>query len=293
MTTIYSPVQRGFDERLAMIDRCQIALLREIVGQYGAGRLFLKGGMAMRAVFGSLRLTKDIDFDRDPSLSLSSAKDGLRHAIVRAAANAGIRQPEAQVTKASGTTVRVRLAGRSVSGIDLRFEVEVSGRGLPAPRYRRKEMVIPPASYGIAPFVVESFTNDMLAAMKVAAAMSAALHAPRDIYDLHDLMLAGVDPSDVLSSSPPAMLKEIRNDATDKLERVTYARAREELTPYLPSDVRDALKEDQWISYTIEVGAAIERWATSALEKLEQRGAQIGVVVPDAASPTSRKKRPT
>ena len=151
MTTIYSPVQRGFDERLAMIDRCQIALLREIVGQYGAGRLFLKGGMAMRAVFGSLRLTKDIDFDRDPSLSLSSAKDGLRHAIVRAAANAGIRQPEAQVTKASGTTVRVRLAGRSVSGIDLRFEVEVSGRGLPAPRYRRKEMVIPPASYGIAP----------------------------------------------------------------------------------------------------------------------------------------------
>ncbi|MFM9970103.1 MAG: nucleotidyl transferase AbiEii/AbiGii toxin family protein, partial [Burkholderiales bacterium] len=88
MTTIYSPLEKGFDERLAIIDRCQIALLREIVGQFGAGRLFLKGGMAMRAVFGGMRLTKDIDFDRDPTQSLDSAKGGLRRSMVRAAANA-------------------------------------------------------------------------------------------------------------------------------------------------------------------------------------------------------------
>jgi predicted nucleotidyltransferase component of viral defense system len=51
MATIYKPSDRGFDERLTSIDRCQIALLREVVGQYGQ-RLVLKGGMAMRAVLG-------------------------------------------------------------------------------------------------------------------------------------------------------------------------------------------------------------------------------------------------
>jgi hypothetical protein len=32
MAAIYKPSDRGLDERLTSIDRCQIALLREVVG---------------------------------------------------------------------------------------------------------------------------------------------------------------------------------------------------------------------------------------------------------------------
>ena len=42
---------------MCAIDRCQVGLLRALATQYSA-RLYLKGGMAMRALFGSLRLTK-------------------------------------------------------------------------------------------------------------------------------------------------------------------------------------------------------------------------------------------
>jgi hypothetical protein len=137
MTAIYKTSDRGFDERLTRIDRCQVALLREVVGQYGQ-RLVLKDGMAMRAVFGSLRLTKDIDFYRQPSLSMDSLKSGLPKALVRAAANPGIKQPDVEITKLTQTTARARLVGRAPTGEALRFEAEVSGRHeIPADWRRR------------------------------------------------------------------------------------------------------------------------------------------------------------
>ncbi len=264
MAALYSPTERGFDDRLTAIDRCQVALLREIVNQYG-GRLTLKGGMAMRAVFGSMRLTKDIDFDRDASLSLDSVKGGLPKALLRAAANAGIRQPEASITKLTPTTVRARILGRSIGGIEVRFEVEVSGRGAAPVSQRRRETVVPPASYGIAPFVVEAYANDTLAAMKIAAAMSEARNVPRDLYDLNDLFSAGADPSRLLAAVPTAALERIRAQALRKLEQIDFALARQELLPYLPPDIREALTEDRWIEDTLAVGTAIELWAASAL----------------------------
>ena len=264
MSALYSPSEKGFDERLTAIDRCQVSLLREIVSQYGP-RLILKGGMAMRAVFGSMRLTKGIDFDRESSLSLESAKNGLPKTIVRAASVAGIRRPQAEVTKLTATTIRVRLAGETNGGVPLRFEVEVSGRGKLAARERRKETVVPPSSYGVAPFLVESWSNDMLAAMKVAAAMSAARNVPRDIYDLYDLLNAGVRPASLLSSAPTADLERIQAGATNKLDGISFALAREELLPYLPRDIRETVDEERWLTYTLAVGEAVERWAVEAL----------------------------
>jgi len=44
MPAIYSSADRGSEARLAAIDRCQIALLRGLIGLYGP-RLTLKGGM--------------------------------------------------------------------------------------------------------------------------------------------------------------------------------------------------------------------------------------------------------
>lgn len=264
MSALYSPSEKGFDERLTAIDRCQVALLREIVGQYGS-RLVLKGGMAMRAVFGSMRLTKDIDFDRESSLSLDSAKKGLPRAMVRAASVAGIRQPEAEITKLTATTIRARLAGQTNGGVAVRFEVEISGRGDPSAQERRKETIVPPQAYGMAPFLVESYSSDALAAMKVAAAMSEVRNVPRDIYDLYDLLVAGANPVRLLAPAPQDVLERIQAGALSKLEGIGFDLAREELLPYLPPDTRAALTEDRWLECTLAVGEALEKWAAEAL----------------------------
>jgi predicted nucleotidyltransferase component of viral defense system len=273
MAAIYKPSDRGFDERLTSIDRCQVALLREVVGQYGQ-RLVLKGGMAMRAVFGSLRLTKDIDFDRQPSLSMDSLKTGLPKILVRAAANAGIKQPEADITKLTQTTARARLVGRAPTGEDVRFEVEISGRHEISADWRRRETLTPPASYGMAPFMVESYSSDVLAAMKIAAAMSDARNAPRDIYDLQDLVSAQANPVPILAArSTLQALEKIRGNALAKLELISFDLAREELLPYLPTDVREQLTQDRWIEHTLTVGTAIEHWCDQAIASLQERGA--------------------
>ena len=228
----------------------------------------------MRAVFGSMRLTRDIDFDRTPSLSNSSLRGGLVSTLTVAAANAGISQPAAEITKSSDTTVRARLTGRGPGADQLRFEVEVSGRRVPDVRYLRRETVIPPATYGMAPFLIESYTGNMLAAQKIGAAMSAARNAPRDIYDLFDLMTAGVDPAPSLTEQPASKIAALRGGVLAKLDLVTFNHAREELLPYLPPATRETIDAERWMEYVLHVAEAIERWVEAALD--QQRPAPAG-----------------
>lgn len=269
MSKLYAPTEKGFDARLEVIDRCQVGLLRELVGQQG-NRLILKGGMAMRAAFGSLRLTKDIDFDRDSSLSQDALKKGLLNNLVRAAAAAGIREPKVEITKDTKTTVRARLQGLLTGGVGVRFDVEVSGRGTPDRSNLRAEMVAPPPRYAMAPFPVTTYTNEALAVMKIAAALSEQRHAPRDLYDLRDLIHAGVDPTDLLARQDADLLEDFAARALGKLEMLSYSLAQQELLPYLPSDERDALTEDAWLEATLLVADRVVQWCEAALRR--QRG---------------------
>jgi len=264
MSILYAPTEKGFDPRLEAIDRCQIGLLREMVGQQGS-RLILKGGMAMRAVFGGLRLTKDIDFDREPTLSQEALKKGVLGNLLRAATTAGIRQPRAEITKGTQTTVRARLQGVIEQGADVRFDVEVSGRAAPQRENLRVEMVRPPPRYAMAPFPVTTYTNEALAVMKIAAALSRQRHAPRDLYDLRDLIRAGADPVDLLARQTPALLRDFAGRALGKLELLSYALARQELLPYLPPGEREALTEAAWLDATLDAAHHIATWCESAL----------------------------
>jgi predicted nucleotidyltransferase component of viral defense system len=265
VATLYDPALKGFDARLSLIDRAQVALLRELSSSLG-GRLVLKGGMAMRAAVGSMRLTKDMDFDRASSLSATALKGQLKTGLRTAAANAGIRAAEVQITKDTSTTCRARLAGQAVGGIEVRFEVEVSGRRDPDRSHVRAYPVVPPAGYAMAPFTVQAYSTDMLAALKIAAAMSSNRSAARDIIDLHDLHALGADPVSLLATQDAPLLQETREQAAGKLALVGFDLAREELLSYHPLDQRETLNAEQWETMTLEAAEAIERWATQALE---------------------------
>ena len=272
MTTLYDPATLGFSPRLTAIDRCQVFLMRAVGLQFGSGRLILKGGMAMRVSVGSLRLTKDMDFDRAGSLSLSSLRPGLPKALSIAAVNAGIRMAKASVTKSTKTTVRARLEGLAVDGADLRFEIEVSGRESFGDECVESEMVVPPSSYGIAPFSVMCYTKDTLAFQKIGAAMSNSRDVPRDILDLHDLAKMAVNPVPLLSGRfSLEALMSMQGEVLRKIGAIGHDRMREELAPYLPVTIRDELSESRWVEITRYVADCVEAWIAQAIEVYPQR----------------------
>jgi hypothetical protein len=96
----------------------------------------------------------------------------------------------------------------------------------------------------MAPFPVVRYTNSALAVMKIGAALSEQRNAPRDLYDLRDLIWARTDPTEFL--------------------------AQQELLPYLPSESRHALDKANWLDATIMVSQTIQHWCRPALA--QQRG---------------------
>ncbi len=260
MSTIYSPKAKGFSEPLHTIDRCQIALLREIASLSGQ-RLVLKGGMAMRASFGSLRLTKDMDFDRDPTTTtLASVKGMLLRGMKIAAEQARLRAVAVDFPKATEVTLRARMVGETVGGHAVRFEVEVSGRRFPGRENRRMETVVPPSDYGMAPFPVHTYTHQMLAASKVLAVMSDNRNVPRDVYDLRDLILAQASPVDILRDLPAEAVTRMRADVVGKLALITFDHAREELLPYLPPPTAAGIDQATWEAWTLDVAESVDEW---------------------------------
>lgn len=262
MSNLYDPKDRGFSEALSAIDRCQIAMVRELANST-AGRLILKGGMAMRVAVGSMRLTKDVDFDRADGVSTASVQSSVKKALQYAVQSAGLRGAEIDPGKSTETTVRMRLAG-IVSGAPVRFVVEVSGRNLVPRDCQARVQVTPPPRYGIAPFVMTTYTHEMLAASKVMAVMSANRNVPRDVYDLNDLVM--VAPEAILSTRiSREELLGINASVLDKVCSIDFALAQQELLPYIPPDQRDALNQERWEEMTLNVAQTVQKWATLAL----------------------------
>jgi hypothetical protein len=262
MSILYDPKERGFSEAFSAIDRCQIAMVRELANA-ADGRLILKGGMAMRMAVGSLRLTKDVDLDRAAGVSTASVQSSVKKALQYAAQSAGLRGAEIDPGKSTETTVRMRMAG-TVAGDLVRFVVEVSGRN-PVPRdCQTRIQVVPPARYGIAPFMVTSYSHPMLAASKVMAVMSANRNVPRDVFDLNDLL--AVDPVSILVARMDSnALREMGASVLDKVCAIDFDLARQELLPYIPPDQRETVTQQRWEEMTLNVAQTIQKWVTSAL----------------------------
>lgn len=262
MTAIYDPREKGFPETMFLIDRCQVVMLRELAGE---GRLILKGGLAMRVTVGSMRLTKDVDFDRGSQLSIASAKGSVKRALQAASQSARLLNPAIDFLKATETTIRARLTGNSVVGL-VRFVAEISGRNEIPNEYCTRIEVIPPASYGIAPFVVTSYTHDMLAASKVLALMSANRNVPRDLYDLKDLISA--NPASILKGEKNKdELEALLADVFEKASQITFDQARQELLPYVPPKEREVITRQSWEDMTISVAERVHQWLTDALKE--------------------------
>ncbi|MFZ5767635.1 MAG: nucleotidyl transferase AbiEii/AbiGii toxin family protein [Bacillota bacterium] len=196
--------------------------------------LALKGGGALRFVYGSPRFSEDLDFDVGPGLP----PDVLREKVRKILADLRAEYSE---PKQTGTVQRWKLKG--FLGLACKFEfsrrnapvrVEVT----PVDFGRWGNMgVVPVGHLGLADLLLE----------KIEAAMAPGRFAPRDAFDL--FYLTGlVRARGVKVSFPEGLTAE---GVIDKLLQIPSRAVVLELLPLLPRDMRasfdfDRLLEAVW-----------------------------------------------
>jgi predicted nucleotidyltransferase component of viral defense system len=182
-------------------------VLTEIIRRIATGplgnQLVLKGGLALRHVYGSQRFSKDVDYVATRRIEFDELRDALE-----------IRQPRLTLPeRPEGRTARsITLAPiryRSLLGLESTVEMEVSFRGDLALEPQRQRYENPFAeSFEVLVMVL----NEMVA--EKVRALSQRGH-PRDLYDLWFVLtalpaLAPPTPSSasLASPAPPSQVDE-------------------------------------------------------------------------------------
>lgn len=254
----------------AVREALQAKLLVELMGNAVHKELVLKGGLAMRAVHGSRRHTKDIDFDADLTFSQARIHGLVARSIDRVvSASPLISNVVVTEPKQTETTLRWKINGLMAgTAKPLHLTVEVSRRNTLA-RDHVIEAVLPDAfSPAVKGATVRVLDSQALAVTKVMALTDANRLAPRDIYDLHVLIRADVEPPiSLLASQPRQRLESALTELWLKLEALPYVQFQQEVMPYLPQEVARAIDEDAYADMQLEVGERVERWLKAAMEQ--------------------------
>lgn len=255
----------GFSEEAQARDRCQLQFLAQLMRR-GADRFVLKGGIAMRALYGSARLTKDIDFDCEDSVSALSIKAQMPKALEQAARAASLVGIKVTQTKAGDLASKWRLDAHLQGERSMTFDVEISRRGVPSAEYVTTKTVQAPYEYRISSFIVRVYTDVAMAASKVNALLGDNRNVPRDVYDLYDFVRRGVDPSPLwIAHVPREVLQRKRDAVWAKVDGIGFDQAYDELLPYIAPGLRESIDEARWDGMRTEVAAQVDKWLDTAI----------------------------
>ncbi|WP_442777298.1 nucleotidyl transferase AbiEii/AbiGii toxin family protein [Sphaerotilus montanus] len=187
----------------------QTRLLVELMSNAMHKELVLKGGIAMRAVHGSVRYTKDIDLDADERASKERIQGVVRRSIERAVSSGLIANATVTTPKQTDTTLRWKIAGTQPnSSAPMHLTVEVSRR----PKLIEGhvvEVALDKAFNRTGRDVkIQVLDSQHIAVTKVLALTDPMRMAPRDLFDLNVLLEAGVkDPGPLLAQLSDAQLR--------------------------------------------------------------------------------------
>jgi hypothetical protein len=226
-------------------------LLREIFQRHGSG-FVLKGGAALRSIYGEHRYTKDIDLDfTNPKRTANSLHNTISSAIAKAARGLGIREIAISRPGKAERSPRWKVNFKDNDGTPFHVEIEVS---------RDQERVVPGqvvlqafsphADKGIARFWVDIYDQRALITGKLAAVLGRGL--PRDVYDLDVLLASGLLPGDeqihwALASANLAG-QSPRELLLDRMDALTWERFEAELRDSLVGDVAGRIDKREWQS---------------------------------------------
>jgi predicted nucleotidyltransferase component of viral defense system len=266
---IFSARDLGFSPEAEFRDRTQMQFIALLIRQ-GASRLILKGGMAMRALYGSTRLTKDVDFDCEDNVSHQSMKSHMSRALLQAARLAGLAGAEVDQTKQGDRSARWRIVGTAAGDIKIVWEAEVSRRGVPPPEFVETRPFETPIAYRIPPFSVRVYGAAAMAGGKVNALLSDNRSVPRDVYDLSELIRHGANPTELwVKHIPPEILARKRAAIMAKIESINFPLANAELLPYIAPEIRQSINESRWDEIRLDVAHHVEQWMDEAIARAQ------------------------
>jgi predicted nucleotidyltransferase component of viral defense system len=246
-------------------DMLQARLLSALFTGNVRREVVLKGGLAMRAAYGSVRHTSDVDLQTGSEIPVSRIRALVREALQGALESGIVENPVVSEPKQTDTVQRWKVNGTLTGGgSQISMTVEVSRRGMPDDSDVARFAMQGPDG-GTAVFV-DAVTPQAMAAGKVDALLAPNRVAVRDLYDLHLLVAMQVTPK------PEALMRRGRDavaggltDLWAKIELMTWEMARDELLPTLPDAVASALDEDAWDDMRLRTGEAVAGWLETAV----------------------------
>lgn len=231
---------------------------RSIIRQH---EIALKGGFAMRALFGSMRATKDIDLQQDgAAVPLRRLQTMMREAIGDALKNTGMTDVAITEPKQTDTVARWKINGRSPAGSQVHLTIEVSRRGMPHDHLA--QVPGPPGACGTDVDVLTYDRHAMAAAKTIALVSTPQRVAIRDIWDLDILISMRAEP-------PLDMIAAFADEDRirllyDKLEMMSWDDFRNEVAPYLDTRTRLEFTAADFETMKIRVGLTVEQWLRQA-----------------------------
>jgi predicted nucleotidyltransferase component of viral defense system len=167
-----------------LLKRLQMRFLRELFRNTRGG-FVLKGGLALSILYGDSRGTRDADLDFPGTRTADSLHNQVMRALKEALRGTGITDVRIHEPKKGELSPKWKVTGRGPNGELIPFKVEVSRRPPPPGRVRQVP-VAGAAALGLGPFYVDSYAEETLIALKLAALLGRT--AARDVYDLDVLM---------------------------------------------------------------------------------------------------------
>lgn len=260
----------GLPEDQVVRDLVQSRLLSAVFSQDIATRLAVKGGFAMRIYTQAKRLTKDIDLQADPQVSMGAVARTVREGIKSALASGLMENVSVTEPKQTETVQRWKINGTVSGGAsNVHITVEVSRRGMPNEDLLVRREFLPDQASGALPAVVTMFSPSQMLVSKMAALAASNRTAARDVWDLNDLFQIMVEmrvepPIGLIAQFGEERLAEMQRAIDDKLESMPWAVARDQLISFLPQAIASTFDENSWELMRTRTSVVLGEWISQA-----------------------------
>lgn len=252
-------------------DTLQTHLLHSIFKQNVRDALAIKGGMAMKTVFGVARLTKDIDLEASTDVPIEFFRNLVDKAIKESLLTGLVTNPTVTKPKMTETTSRWKINGTTPDGAPLNLTLEMSRRRLLDSDTASWTTIKPLSDLSIFKkgndegIPVLSYTPQALATTKVHCLTDDIRTAPRDLYDLSVIITTTMEPPiHLLAESEPEELERQIQNLWAKIEVMDWDLFKNEVIPHLTLSEQERITPDTYETMRITVGNTVESWLNHA-----------------------------
>ncbi|MBM4061522.1 MAG: nucleotidyl transferase AbiEii/AbiGii toxin family protein [Planctomycetes bacterium] len=232
---------------IRQVEAFHLAFLRVLESRLDRARFVVKGGVNLRAWFGSLRYSEDLDIDllRGEVFELRDKVDAVlgAPALTSLLRTLGLALVHTTRPKQTETTPRWKLELHAARGLPLHTKIEFSRRGSEdefALEPVLAEVVLP---YGIPAPTVNHYTAASALRQKLGALAGRRETQARDVWDLEHLFrTTKADPRPL-----PAKTTAALPTAIDRVLQMPYQVFKAQVIPYLASDHQELYgSQESW-----------------------------------------------